>query len=175
MSSRGEAAGLCEDLGKEKWPASRASDLASYSLRRGERMAVEPQQQAASAPNAAPAASTAPAGGGGGAPQRVVDSMSTRVDVINTHAGRILCVADVRGQSPSLSAPARPRSLILSRVDRVTRPTACRRRSDSTSATQRTAMHAYRGGGAYSQLELGSASTESGIGGPPPPHAVAPC
>ena len=110
-------------------------------------MAVEPQQQAASAPNAAPAASTAPAGGGGGAPQRVVDSMSTRVDVINTHAGRILCVADVRGQSPSLSAPARPRSLILSRVDRVTRPTACRRRSDSTSATQRTAMHAYRGGG----------------------------
>lgn len=64
-------------------------------------MAVEPQQQSAAAPNAAPAASTAPTGGGG-APQRVVESMSTRVDVISTHAGRILCVADVRGQSLQL-------------------------------------------------------------------------
>ena len=62
-------------------------------------MAVESQQQSTAAPNAAPAASAPLAGAG--APQRVVDSMSTRVDVINTHAGRILCVADVRGQFSS--------------------------------------------------------------------------
>ncbi|KWU47607.1 hypothetical protein RHOSPDRAFT_13819, partial [Rhodotorula sp. JG-1b] len=68
-------------------------------------MAVEPQQQSAAAPNAAPAASTAPTGGGG-APQRVVESMSTRVDVISTHAGRILCVADVRGALSTLNSLA---------------------------------------------------------------------
>lgn len=67
-------------------------------------MAVESQQQSTAAPNAAPAASAPLAGAG--APQRVVDSMSTRVDVINTHAGRILCVADVRGALSTLNSLA---------------------------------------------------------------------
>lgn len=65
--------------------------------------------QASTAAHAAPSAPGAGNGGnGGGAPRAVGDPMSTRVDVINTDAGRILCIADVRGEATDYpDGPAR--------------------------------------------------------------------
>lgn len=120
----------CEDLGREGrclWP------LARQATARRVEMAVEPQQQQQQQAGTGAAPNAAPATAGGGAPLRVVDSMSTRVDVINTHAGRILCVADVRGQSLALlSSPLLCRSTDDGMRD--PRRTACRRRrrGDST-------------------------------------------
>lgn len=65
--------------------------------------------QASTAAHAAPSAPGAGNGGnGGGGPRAAGDPMSTRVDVINTDAGRILCVADVRGEATEYpDGPAR--------------------------------------------------------------------
>ncbi|BGP23747.1 ser/Thr protein phosphatase family protein [Rhodotorula toruloides] len=44
--------------------------------------------------------------------QALVDSMTSRLDVINTEAGRILCVADVRGAISTLNALAAEHSAV---------------------------------------------------------------
>ncbi|GAA5863388.1 hypothetical protein JCM3774_005275 [Rhodotorula dairenensis] len=70
-------------------------------------MAVEAQH-----PAPAPPPAPAPAAPGTAATARVGEPMSTRVDVINTHAGRILCVADVRGALSTLNSLAADHSAV---------------------------------------------------------------
>lgn len=63
---------------------------------------VSTRMQNAQTPGQQQRGTSAPGGGGGGAPAGLgKDSHSNRVDVINTKGGRILCVADVRGESAS--------------------------------------------------------------------------
>ncbi|GAA5986351.1 hypothetical protein JCM10908_003718 [Rhodotorula pacifica] len=69
-------------------------------------MAVEAQQSAPAPATAATTTEGAPARGVAG------DPMSSRVDVINTKAGRILCVADVRGALSSLNSLAAEHSAV---------------------------------------------------------------
>lgn len=89
-------------------------------------MAAEAQHSAPAPAPAAPGTAAAPSAAATTetAPPRVGDPMSSRVDVINTHAGRILCVADVRGQCFFLSS-FRPRDPAPVKFRRRVRSACC--------------------------------------------------